>query len=345
MALVPWGVDQNAGMGTDRAAQDEAQAKASRDEKDHVVLPRVDGGRQEARPENDLHPRPQLAPRLIHPVTERWQFGIMVTARAGVFRHMVGTVSVPNDWPEQEVRFAAQDTSKVRRLAYRELAGGSKQMVVEIEPLRPGEQARAIVTLELVRHTVASPDETDALASPQAPPADLRHFLVPSPQIESDRPEIRAAAARFVDRRQSAWEQVESVYRWILDHVEYRAGSPKGALATLRSGRGKWEDRTCLFIALCRANNIPARLVWVPGHCYAEFCLEDDRGQHHWFPCDLGEHPQLGSTAHTEPILQKGDRFQVPGQQAFQRYVFEGLVGCSVVGNGRPEFEVIRRRE
>jgi hypothetical protein len=294
--------------------------------------------------QTDVGPVPPQGSGLVSPVTERWEFGIAVTARGDLFRHMVGTFPLPGDWPEQQVRILAQDTSKVRRLGFQEFPGGSRQVVAEIEPLRPGEQARAVVTVELVRREIAVPGDTDAYTLPQAPLEGVQGYLRPSPQIESDRPEIVAAATRLVGGGQSAWQQVESIYHGVLDQVKYRKGPPKGALAALRSRRGNWEDRTSLFIAMCRANNVPARLVWLPGRCYAEFCLEDEHGERHWFPSDVGEEPQLGSLSGRDPILQKGDRFEVPGEKTPQRYLSERLTGCSVVGRAQPKFEVIRRR-
>jgi hypothetical protein len=77
---------------------------------------------------------------------------------------------------------------------------------------------------------------------------------------------------------------------------------------------------------LCRAGKIPARAVWVPGHCYPEFALADGKGQTHWFPCQAaGADRQFGSMIEDRPILQKGDNFRVPGQREAQRYVQQTL--------------------
>ncbi len=47
-------------------------------------------------------------------------------------------------------------------------------------------------------------------------------------------------------------------------------------------------------------------------HCYAEFYLEDDAGQGHWFPCQLAGDREFGAIENIGPILQKGDNFRNP---------------------------------
>ena len=42
------------------------------------------------------------------------------------------------------------------------------------------------------------------------------------------------------------------------------------------------EERAAVFIAFCRAVGIPARLVWVPSHNWAEFFLVDNDGKGQW---------------------------------------------------------------
>ena len=83
-------------------------------------------------------------------------------------------------------------------------------------------------------------------------------------------------------------------------------------MAALKDKTGDCEELTSLFIALCRASDIPARTVWVPGHCYPEFYLEDDEGKGHWFPCQAAGSRAFGGIPEQKPILQKGDNFSVP---------------------------------
>ena len=72
---------------------------------------------------------------------------------------------------------------------------------------------------------------------------------------------------------------------------------------------------------------MPARTVWVPGHCYPEFYLEDAEGKGHWFPCQAAGVRSFGGIDEKRPILQKGDNFTVPKRREKQRYVSEFLKG------------------
>jgi hypothetical protein len=123
--------------------------------------------------------------------------------------------------------------------------------------------------------------------------------------------------------KQAAWDQVEAIFDWVRANVRYEFDVElKGAITALREGKGDCEELTSLFVAICRARGIPARSVWVPGHCYPEFFLEDDDGRGYWFPCQAaGAARQFGEMTESRPILQKGDKFQVPGIREPQRYV------------------------
>ena len=80
---------------------------------------------------------------------------------------------------------------------------------------------------------------------------------------------------------------------------------------------------TSLFVAICRSSRIPARMVWIPDHCYPEFYLEDTQGQGTWFPCQAAGTRQFGAMDEYRPVLQKGDRFKVAEKRQPVRYVAE----------------------
>ena len=174
-------------------------------------------------------------------------------------------------------------------------------------------------------------------------PRDIGKFLAPSPYIESRHGKIRKLAREVIKDKASAWEQVEAMYDWVRDNVEYENGPLKGALAALNDGNGDCEELTSLFIALCRANKIPARTVWIPGHCYPEFYLQDQQGVGHWFPCQAAGTRDFGSMPDFRPILQKGDNFRVPEKKKPQRYVAEFLKVNSVRGGGKPRVQFVRQ--
>ncbi len=95
----------------------------------------------------------------------------------------------------------------------------------------------------------------------------------------------------------------------------------RSCLDALKRKQGDCEELTSLFIAICRAQGIPARAVWIPGHAYPEFYLEDEQGSGHWFPCQAAGPYEFGSMNEARPILQKGDRVRLPGTREVVRYL------------------------
>ena len=189
----------------------------------------------------------------------RLTVGVKVRAR-GACRGITASVPVPMDWPEQEVRIVSEDISpSVQNVSYRVLDGGVKQMLLQIPRLDANEQADALVTVEVRRKAILPPPSTDGLQIPTRPEKDVRLFLGDSPQIESRNSQIRSLARTIVKDKTTAWQQVEAIYDYVRDHVQYRESELKGAVQTLRDGFGDCEAMTSLFVALCRANKIPAR--------------------------------------------------------------------------------------
>jgi transglutaminase-like putative cysteine protease len=288
-------------------------------------------------------------PRLDREVKQKWQIGIIVIANApsgGVY----GTASAPIDWPEQKVEVVAEELSPhVGEFAYRELGDGLKQMQISIPRLAAGDKAEALVTFEITRRILLPPENPlETYVVPKRTPRDVAIHLGESPLIESRRPQIKEQLKEIVAGRDSAWEQVEAIYDWVRDNIEYTGnglkgqGEVKGALATLRDKSGMNEDLSSLFIALCRAHRVPARTVWVEDHNYPEFYLHDREGKGYWFPCQVAGEREFGGISETRPILQKGENFKVPEMKKPQRFVGEYLAIKSA-GGVRPQHEFVRR--
>ncbi len=272
--------------------------------------------------------------------TQNYRVGVVVSAKSGPCKGIVATVPVPIAWPEQQVEILDEEQSNhVRRVRYRMVGGTVRQLLVEIPQLPAGAEARAIVTLKITRRTQLPPKDNRIFVIPKRLPRDVSIYLSDSPYIESRNKKIRSLAKRIVADKEHAWDQVEAIYDWVRENVEYKNGPLKGALAALRDGNGDCEELSSLFIALCRANKIPARTVWVPGHCYPEFYLTDDENKGHWIPCQAAGDRSFGGIHEKRPILQKGDNFRVPERpRDRQRYVAEFLTGKG----GKPSVTFIR---
>ncbi len=273
----------------------------------------------------------------------RWKVGTVVMARSGPCAGIFVTIPLPVDWPEQDVKIVKEQISdNVGRVRYRTLPGKIRQMVLTIPRLEAGAQAQALLTFSITRRSLPLPD-TATLRRPEKMPRDVRIYLTSSPFIETRQARIRSEASALQKEDASGWAQVKAIYDWVKTHVTQRNEPRKGALRAIRDGHGNHEDIAGLFIALCRANKIPARTVWVPEYCYAEFYLEDDEAAGHWIPCEFKEKSELGTIADLLPILEKGDSFRVPEKKEPQRFVAEFMKGSTGRGLGRPGVRFVRQ--
>lgn len=276
-------------------------------------------------------------------VKQKWKVGMIVRAIGGPCNGMYATIPVPTNWPEQEVELVNEDVSKtVRAITYRILDNGVQQMLVSIPSLPRNDTATAMLTFEVFRKPAQPPLDTSILKIPAKTHSSYARYLQSSPFIESKDPKIVAAAKEVMTASEgkSDWEKVEAMYDWVREHVKYKEGKLKGALAALKDGDGDCEELTSLFIAMCRASKIPARTVWVPQHCYPEFLLEDDEGKGHWIPCQIAGAREFGALTDPRPVLQKGDNFKVPEKKDAQRYVAEFIKGKA--GGGDPQVQFVR---
>lgn len=271
-------------------------------------------------------------------VTQRWRAGMTVVAEGGPCSNLVGTIPVPIDWPEQQVTVVNEEISPLARISYETIEGGMKQMVVKVPNLPAGQEVKALVTFEVKRSEIVAPDDTDRYVLPDKKKLDksIRPYLAPSPLIESTSSKIKGLAKQVGADKEKAWEKVEAIYDWVREKVKYENGPIKGALAALQDGTGDCEELTSLFIAICRASDIPARTVWVPGHCYPEFYLVDKEGKGHWFPCQAAGSRAFGGIPETRPILQKGDNFK-DGRER-KRYMPEKVTGGASAGKPKVKF-------
>lgn len=289
---------------------------------------------------------PGAGPKLsAEKAVEHWKIGLVVTAKSGPCAGILGTVALPVDWPEQDVRVVKEDISPfASRVNYR-MVDTVRQMVVSIEQLPGGEEAPALLTYEITRRSLAPPDNTSELvkANSKKLPKDVRPYLGPSPGIESQHGKIKALAKKILqDSSASAtdWQKVEALFDWVRNNIESRdKQSQPSAVQTLRDKASNHEGLCWLFIALCRASEVPARTVWVPKYCYPEFYLQDAEGEGYWFPCRVAGTREFGGIDEHRPIWQKGDNFRTPDRpREAVRYIPPELSGKG----GEPSVNFVR---
>jgi hypothetical protein len=219
-------------------------------------------------------------------------------------------------------------------------------MLIKIPFLQKGAEARALVTFEVRTRPILAPKETSDLRPPKKPDRDIKRFLGKSPFIESGNYKIRRTVreiTRDLADDVTAWESVEAIYDYVQANIEYEEGDDKSAVRTLRDGVGDCYSMSALFVALCRTNKVPARMVWVHNHCYPEFFLEDEAGTGYWFPCQVAGARAFGEMPETRPILQKGDSFKIPERpKELLRYASDWASGSKGRGGGEPQIKFVR---
>ena len=259
------------------------------------------------------------------------QFGMRFFSNQNFCTNMHATIPFPLNWPEQKVTVLRSEIPQGVLWAFRDLPVGSKQnalarqLVMDIASLGPDNKLDLVVHVEIEKMFINAPADPSVFVIPKKIGPELKFFVGKgSPYIDHELGEVRKVAKQMaIDNPDNAWKQVEGLYDWVRDNVEYRKGKIRHMKDTLKDKKGDCEEMTGLFVALCRASNIPARCVWVPEHCYPEFYLEDPQGNGHWFPCQVAGDRQFGQMHDYRPILQKGDRFKVPEETAMLRYVSE----------------------
>lgn len=263
-----------------------------------------------------------MATGLGEPVVTQYRVGVEIHASRGNCHGIHAMVAVPYTGAEQQVTLINEEfTSEIDKVDYRELpGGGARLMEIKIASLPQGAVAKAILTYEVRTRPILPPDEklTPELSIPAKPDRDLKVYLTPSPFIEARDKKIRTLAretwneAETVNSEPTDWQRIEHLYDYVLDNIDYVEGDDKSALTTLRDGKADCHGRSALFVALCRANEVPARIVWVHNHCFPEFYLEDEQGQGTWFPAESAGTRAFGEMPLARTIMQKGDDFRDP---------------------------------
>ena len=279
------------------------------------------------------------------PQVQHWRIGLVLDTPV-TCTNVLATFAVPKNWPEQKVTVTDHMLSPlVSAWDTRELPGGVKQVVMQMARVPAGRDIElASFTFEIERSRILPPTVTDDLKIPKRPSRDLRMFMGNSPFIDASNGRVKAASRELAKMdAASDWSRVEQIYDYVRDKVQYVEGSLKNASDALKDGQGDCEEMTSLFIALCRNAKIPARMVWIPDHCYPEFYLEDANGNGFWFPCQAAGTRQFGRMDEYRPVLQKGDRFKVPEKKTPVRYVSE-FFRCDRKGKGTPDPQFFREQ-
>ena len=152
-----------------------------------------------------------------------------------------------------------------------------------------------------------------------------RQYLFDSPGIQTRIRAVRDTVERIAIQIDHPWDKARAFYRWVWDNIKGQPQAYTSVVAALKNRVGDCEERAATFVAFCRAVGIPARLVWVPNHNWAEFYLTDEQGKGHWLPAHTSAYSWFGWTGAHELMLQKGDRIVVPEKRKPQRLLADWM--------------------
>lgn len=134
-------------------------------------------------------------------------------------------------------------------------------------------------------------------------PDFILHYLLPSRYCESDK--MTDLAMEIVNGCSTGYEQVEAIRQWIHTNIRYQYGTTNSSTSAwdiLSTKVGVCRDFAHLGIALCRALDIPARMV--TGYLYGLKPMD----LHAWFEVYLSGRWYCFDATQTEP---KGNRINV----------------------------------
>lgn len=174
-------------------------------------------------------------------------------------------------------------------------ATGNRFLYFEYSPAQqlPAQIVCRYQVRRLAERPIAEPKVEDA------DEAELKPYLAPVRLLPVDGP-AKEVSDRIVQGAESDLEKAQLIYKYVFEHMRYDKSEPGWGQADFTRacevGKGNCTDFHGMFIALCRAQGIPARFevgvelandgsVDVPGsyHCWAWFHTAS-RG---WIPVDI----------------------------------------------------------
>jgi transglutaminase-like putative cysteine protease len=240
-------------------------------------------GRLASRQRPKHHPGPRWTPAASNLVEFDLTYDFSVP---GETRSMSFVVVVPTTTPGRQKILSRSYSPRPSRI-FNENGNRYAEFVFR-EPQRH-ENVKIHVKAELYRYDLLS--AKGETAEELAEDDRREDFLKQERYIESDHDEIRQIAAGLEGDTET--DVVKQIYDYVLDHMEYvKSGKDdKGAIVALERGKGDCTEYADLFVAICRARDIPARVVTgytvqadttTSKHNWAEVYLQD-RG---WVPFD-----------------------------------------------------------
>jgi hypothetical protein len=244
--------------------------------------------------------------------------GIELQGR-GNATQIMATTPVPVECPEQKIEEQRIETTGCTA-EVRSVGPFARQLFLSAPQIVPGQTISAKAHYKLTLYKQFQNYHREQFPQRQLPPAAVRkQYLGESPGIQTRAPEVRQLLSQLSSEKDHPWDLVKKIADWIPRNIRPQIGPFTGVIQALQTRLGDCAEMSAIFVALCRAAEIPARLVWVPNHNWAEFCLLDQQGKESWIPVHTACYFWFGWTGAHELVIQKGDRLRVPEKPRFYR--------------------------
>jgi transglutaminase-like putative cysteine protease len=254
----------------------------------------------------------------LEPRSYRARVGVELIG-TGYAGRIMATTTAPIECAEQKI-----ESVKVRtegcQAKVRALAEGAAQLILSAPEIQAGQTISAEAEFELTISKQYHGYGPAMFPAQQKPPREIAlGYLKDSPGIQTSAKEVQSLVAQLSEGANHPWDKAIRFHEWVPKNITARIGPYTSVTAALKNRVGDCEERSAVFVALCRAVGIPARLVWVPNHNWAEIYLQDYRGKGHWVPVHTSCYSWFGWVGAHELVLQKGDRVRVPEQRGLFR--------------------------
>ena len=255
------------------------------------------------------------------PVKQKWRVGVVLVTGRDAVKDVFTYIPIPKEWPEQSVTIFDEDIPVEFAVQKIDELDGLDRLILRGRVIPAKKRVVALQTFMVTTHRVNAPPDTTVFSIPNKKQKLAKRHISSGAEISFRNKDLRKKAEELIEGAGTDWEKVEQIFDWVRDNVDQGGAEPRGSIAAFVKKSGHPEDVVGLFVAMCRANSIPARMVFVDGSQYAEFLLADPNGELHWFPCDVVGIRAFGKIVEPKVILQKGDNIRVPGVKGKQKFV------------------------
>lgn len=247
-----------------------------------------------------LEPRPYLL-----------NVGIEVVGQ-GNGTQIKATTPLPVDCPEQKLEAGPMQTQGCEA-EIRNVGEQARQLALYAPQIAQGQTISAKITYKATLSKQYLNYQREQFPQKQTIPADVgKQYLGESPGIQTRCKEIHDLLGSLRGDLQHPWDLARKFADWVPRNMQPLIGPYMGVSKALQKHQGDCAEMSAVFVALCRAAGIPARLVWVPNHNWSEMYLTDKDGKGHWIPVHTACYFWFGWTGAHELVIQKGDRLHIP---------------------------------